>query len=99
MAFTASFVTDSVMGKYRLRVHDVTADAATGSLNTGLKRITWAILTPKAIQSYVHSGNTAYTSPTYYENALPEATAALGYVALSGVVSGDIYRVTSFGPS
>lgn len=99
MAFTASFVTDSVMGKYRLRVYDVTPDAATGSIDTGLKRVTWSFLTPKSIQAFTASGNTSYTSPTLAENALPEATAAAGYIALTGVVANNIYRVVCFGPS
>lgn len=90
MAFTSSFVTDSVMGKYRLRVHDVTADAATGSIDTGLKRVTWGFQT-------LRSGVTNIAN--YTENALPEGTAAAGNISLTGAVSGDVYRIVSFGPS
>lgn len=91
MAFTASFVTDSVMGKYRIRVHDVTADAAAGYFDTGLKRVTWCIHEDRTI--------TTFTCCTVSENVLDTATAAAGYIAVTGVVSGDKYRFVSFGPS
>lgn len=90
MAFTKSFVTDSVMGKYRIRVNDVTADATTGNVDTGLKRVTWAMVTGKV---------SVCTSPNFFENVLAEATAAAGWIGLSNCVSGDTFRVVSFGPS
>jgi len=85
-----SFITDSVMGKYRLRVHDVTATNTSGYLDTGLKRVTWAFHTARSAATNI--GNLK-------ENAYEVGTAAAGIIALSGVTDGDVYRVVSFGPS
>lgn len=98
MAFTASFVTDSVMGKYRTRVYNVTADGTAGNFNTGLPRVTWAMTTIKSMASFVNSGSTRHIA-VMAENVLDAGTAAAGYVALTGTVSGDVYRVIAFGPS
>lgn len=99
MAFTVSSVTQSVMGKYRLAVLDVTPDSAEGSIDTGLKRITWSISTLKKGVSFVASGNTSYTLPNFVENAGTTGTVAAGFLGISGVVATAIYRVTAFGPS
>lgn len=98
MAFTASFVTDSVMGKYRLRVYDVTPDAAAGNFDTGLKRVTWSMNSIVSAASFVNSGSTRNLG-VFKENVLETGTAAAGYISITGTVSGNKHRVICFGPS
>ena len=59
MAFTVSQITQSVMGKYRLAVTDVTPDSAEGSINTGLRRIIWTLGALKKGVAFTASGNTS----------------------------------------
>lgn len=99
MAFTVSQVTQSVMGKYRLAVIDVTPDSAEGSVATGLRRIIWSMGALKKGVSFVASGNTSYTYPTFVDNAGTTGTVAAGNVGISGVVATAIYRIAAFGPS
>ena len=92
MAFTVSQVTQSVMGKYRLAVIDVTADSAEGSVASGLRRIIFSVVTQK-------KGVSATTKPTFFDNAGTTGTVAAGFIGISGAVSTEIYRLVAFGPS
>lgn len=98
MAFTVSMITQSVMGKYRLAVLDVTPDATAGNFDTGLKRVTWAMQTIKSFASFVNSGNTRNLG-VLSENVLDAGTSAVGFCALTGTVANNVHRVVAFGPS
>ena len=88
MAFTFMSVVKTVHGNQAVRQGTVTADAAAGSVDTGLAKV-----------DTVHVALKSATSGAYKVrvNALESGTAAAGYVALSGVASGDEFFVTVYG--
>lgn len=88
MAFTATLVKRSVHGDEAVVHYTVTADAASGSVNTGLGNIVNYSLTPSSLNSANHKT---------YKNALGGATAAAGYVGFDGCTSGDTWYLVVFG--
>jgi hypothetical protein len=88
MAFTTSGLMNTVLGNKRVLGLRVTADAATDAFETGLGVIDFV--------------SVAYQSATtgagkFKINALSAGTAANGYLAVTGVASGDVFFVTVYG--
>lgn len=88
MAYTINRVKKSVAGDLRMVIMSCTADAATQNVETGLDRIYGFSLSPVSM--------TAATVQAY-PNALAAGTAAAGYLAVSGMTSGDEFHVICFG--
>ena len=88
MAFTVSTVKDSVFGDMRVKVLSITADAATQNVDSGLSRIYGHALGPLSMTT---------ASAKLYINSLTTGTAAAGYIAVSGVASGDVFILTVWG--
>jgi hypothetical protein len=88
MAYSATVANKSVYGDARVHHLVVTADAAAGSVDTGLGLV-------HAIQLTLKSATTAAIKTRI--NVLESATAAAGYVAISGAASGDEFFLTVFG--
>ncbi len=87
MAFTATKTKDSVFGDMRVQFYTVTADAASGSIATGLT-ITSVQFTPSSLATMgVH----------VRANAFGAATASVGTVGFEGFVAGDIGYLTVYG--
>jgi len=88
MAFTASFLAKTVKGNQREEQIRVTADAASGSVDTGLGVITFLQHSP---QSAATAGYRCFM------NTNSGLTALNGTVAISGVASGDVMFLTVVG--
>lgn len=98
MAFTVSQITNTVFGNERVVVLNVTPDSAEGAVTVpGISRVVHATLTPKTQASFIASGNTSQTYPTYVENAGTTGTVIAGTVGLSGLVASNVYRLVVYG--
>ena len=88
MAFTATLNKTTVFGDMRVQMYTITADAASGSVATGLSAITTLQFTPSSLATKgVH----------VRANALGAATASVGTVGFEGFVAGDVGYLTVFG--
>ena len=67
---------------------NVTADAATQNIETGLAHIEWHSWAPKSVST---------AAIKLWINSLTTGTAAAGYIAVSGAVSGDEFCITVYG--
>jgi hypothetical protein len=88
MAYTASFLVKTVKGNQREEQIRVTADAASGSVDTGLSVIDFVQQSP---QSCATAGYRCFM------NTNSGLTALNGTVALSGLASGDVLFLTVVG--
>jgi hypothetical protein len=88
MAYTTSYLVDTVVGNQRVKAMRVTADAATGIITTGLKDIEFF--------SVANQSSTAATEK-WAMNELSAGTAAAGYLFASGATSGDEWIVVCYG--
>ena len=88
MAFTVSTVTKGVSDGNMIRnVLRVTADAATGTVESGLRLMSYAQVTSVS----------APTQPNIMLNANASNVAANGTLGMSNCTSGNIYLVVAFG--
>ena len=88
MAFTASFLVKTVKGNQREEQIRVTADAASGSVDTGFS----------VIDSLQHSPQSMATvAYRVFMNKDAALAAENGTVAISGVASGDVMFLTVVG--
>lgn len=87
MAFTVTRVL-TVFGDKRVSLLDVTADAATQTIETGLSYCDVALVTPVSAAS-------ANFKRAFNSNA--SGVASNGVVALTGVASGDRFTVIAIG--
>lgn len=89
MAYTVTKVLDTVFGDQRVRNFDVTADATTQTIVTGLQYITCMHIQPLSM--------TTTTIPKVAVNVTASGAAANGSVAMTTVISGDHFFLTVFG--
>lgn len=88
MAYTATLTQTTVFGNDRVQMYTVTADAASGSVVTGLGNLTGLTFTPSTLTTMgVH----------VRLNALGAGTAAVGTVGFEGFTSGDVGYLVVFG--
>lgn len=87
MAFTVSIV-KTVMGNERVHHLNITADAATQTVETGFKRV---IAHSVGIQSCTTAAFKIYA------NSNASGVQSMGVLGISGVASGDQLFVTVFG--
>jgi hypothetical protein len=88
VAFTISVEKKTVHGDERVHHCVVTADAAAGSVQTGLSYINQVVVSLKSATTAAYKARI---------NVLESGTASVGSVALSGVASGDEFFVTVYG--
>jgi len=88
MAFTTSFLTKTTFGNQRVHFIRVTADAATGVVDTGFD-----------VVEMFSVGNQSSTAATekYAMNELCAGTASVGNIGITGCTSGDEYMLTVYG--
>lgn len=82
MAWTEAETFSTVFGNKRIKGYLLTADSATLELDTGLTFVDHVAATPQS--------STAF-SGTFARNVLSAGTSSDGYVAVTGVTSGDDY--------
>lgn len=87
MAFTVSSK-QSVFGNQRVVIMDITADAATQTIETGLKKVNGFVTGPKSM-------NSANFKMAANSNA--SGVQSFGVIAITGVTSGDALFVTVYG--
>lgn len=88
MAFNNQLLDRSVFGNKALQVYSCTADNTSGVIATGMKKVDWISVTYKSMSS----GATKFKI-----NALTSGTAAAGYIAVTGITSGDEFFIQVYG--
>ena len=88
MAFTGTVAKKTVFGDTRVHFMTVLADAATGSVATGLDIVDHVDAAPKSLTT---------GAIKLAINALPEGTSSAGTVAVTGMASGDEFFLTVYG--
>jgi hypothetical protein len=87
MAYTVSRV-KTVFGDKRSTILNITADAATQTVETGLSVIEGHTLAPKSLST---------AAIKVYPNSSASGVAAMGSLGISGCVSGDEFCVIVYG--
>jgi len=89
MAYTSSNLVKTVFGDKYVQVFRVTADAASGTVDTGFNIIEGSLgLTPRSATT---------TGFRTYLNGTAASAACNGVIGFSGMVSGDIIDIAVFG--
>tara|TARA_R110000751_G_scaffold23464_1_gene64916 strand:- start:2828 stop:3097 length:270 start_codon:yes stop_codon:yes gene_type:complete len=88
MAYTASFIVKTVKGNQREEQIRVTADAASGSVDTGLSIIDFMQHSPQSCTTGAYRA---------FMNTSEALATSNGTVALSGLASGDVLFLTVVG--
>lgn len=97
MAFTVSSNANTVFGDKRVVLLRVTADAATQTVETGLKNISWAMaLTVSTTVGTTLSAGIAADWRVYY-NSNASGVQSMGVLGISNAVSGDTKDIVVFG--
>lgn len=87
MAYTVTR-TNSVFGNYRAVIMKITADAATQTVETGLKNI---------VGHSVGAQSLSTAAIKVYANSNASGVQSMGVLGISGCASGDIFFVTVYG--
>jgi len=87
MAYTTSLNVKTVLGNQRVHMYKVTADAASDEFDTGLDYVN---------HLSAHQ-NVTSTNVSVLPNVLTAATAANGYISITGCASGDVFFLTVYG--
>ncbi|UCG54702.1 MAG: hypothetical protein JSV32_00330 [Dehalococcoidia bacterium] len=90
MAYTASFLIKTTEGNHKKQYIRVTADAASGAVDTGLSVVDF-------LQHSPQSATTANMGYRVFMNKNSGLTALNGTVAFSGCASGDVLYLTVVG--
>jgi hypothetical protein len=88
MAFTATKVFSTVWGNKQVRVYNVAADAASGSVQTGLQVIEACWISPVSCTT---------NAQNVKSNLTAGSTAALGSIFISSCVSTDVFTLVAIG--
>ena|ERR1051325_4859092 len=97
MAFTISSNANTVFGNTRVVLLRITADAATQTVETGLKNVVFALpLTISCTAATTLSAGIAHDWRVYY-NSNASGVQSMGVLGISNAVSGDVKDVVVFG--
>lgn len=88
MAFTATKNFSTVWGNKQVRVYTVAADAASGSVQTGLNIVEACFISPVSCTT---------NAQNVKSNLTAGSTAALGSVFISSCVSTDVFTLVVIG--
>lgn len=88
MAFTATLIKNTVFGNQRVCQYDVTADAASGSVVTGLSVVDSIAVAPISM---------ATAGCKFKKNLNDASAAANGTVFVSSAANGDNFFLTVYG--
>lgn len=88
MAYTSSQLVNTVLGNQRVQLLRVTADAASGAVDTGF-----------GVIDFIQPGCQSATTSGFrtFMNKNSGLTALNGTIAISGVASGDVLLITVYG--
>lgn len=88
MAYTATKVMTTVFGNVRVVGFNVAADAASGSVATGLKNVLWCDITPISMTT---------GAPHLKINTDATSAAAAGTIFISSAASTDNFFLVAYG--
>lgn len=88
MAFTVTKLDGSVFGNKRVAILQVTADAASGVITTGLSVVDSVSLCPVSM---------ATAAIKLKRNLSAASAAALGSIMVSSAASGDLFEIVCYG--
>lgn len=88
MAYTVSILDKTVFGNKVVRALQITADAATQTVVTGLNTVDYYTLAPVSMTS---------SGIKIFKNAGAIGTSIAGALGVSGVTSGDVFIVLAYG--
>ena len=88
MAFTNALLKRSTFGNQKVQFYSCTADAATGTIVTGLKSVDMISVTPKSLTT---------GAVKFVMNEGVEGTSTAGTIAVTGATSGDVFYAVVYG--
>ena len=88
MATSYEIIQKTVFGNKQVRVISMSIDAASASIDTGLKVIDWIAVAPISMTT---------TALSFKKNLGSAATALPGILNVNSAVSGDVFFVTVYG--
>jgi len=91
MAFNVSVIDKTVFGDTNVAILSCTADAAADSFASPYVYVDHVQFSPQSMSTGASGG------PKIKKNILTAGTAANGYIAVTGVTSGDVFFLTVFG--
>lgn len=91
MAFTVAAIDKTVFGNKSIVILSCTADAASDAFATGFRVVDHVQFSPQSMSTGASGG------PKIKKNVLTAGTASNGYVAVTGVTSGDVFFLTVYG--
>lgn len=89
MAYTATLVKNDVQGSTRVKVFDVTADAASGVVDSGHSIVLWHQVSPISMATM--------SLVKFRPNINAASAASNGNIMVSGAASGDRFFLTVYG--
>ena len=92
MAYTASQIVKTVFGNKRCHMVKVTADATSGTVDTGLDRVEFVSVAPASMSTWAAGGNSIYLNSDADNSGTTN-----GQLGIDGLVSGDELFVTCYG--
>lgn len=97
MAYTVSTTAQTVFGNMRVVALRVTADAATQTIETGLKNVYFATDTPLSCTVVTTLSAGAKAGWAMYPNSNASGVQSMGVLGVSNAVSGDVKDIIVFG--
>ena len=91
MAFTVAVIDKSVFGNKNMAVMSCTADAESDAFASPFKFVDNVMFSPQSMSTGANGG------AKIRKNVLSAGTASLGWIAVTGVTSGDVFFLTVFG--
>jgi len=91
MAFSVSTVEKTVFGNKALYILSCVADAASDAFATGLKSVDFYNFVPRSMSTGASGG------PKIKHNVLSAGTSSPGYIAVTGITSGDHFYLHVYG--
>lgn len=91
MAFTVAKIDNSVFGNKNMAVLSCTADAAADAFASPFKYVDHVIFSPQSMSTGANGG------AKIRKNVLSAGTASNGYIAVTGITSGDVFFLVVFG--
>ena len=91
MAFTVATIEKTVFGNKNIAVLSCTADAASDAFASPFRYVDHVQFSPQSMSTGANGG------AKIRKNVLSAGTASNGYIAVTGVTSGDVFFLTVWG--
>ena len=91
MAFTVAVIDKSIFGNKNVAILSCTADAASDAFASPFTYVDHVQFSPQSMSTGASGG------PKIKKNVLSAGTSSNGYIAVTGVTSGDVFFLTVYG--